>query len=170
MGPAYPAPPPRETGDQPHFEGTVVVGGADLAAEDWGADPYELGTGDDAPYIEDDVLILTLSCSGGGARHDFTLATNGHFLESHPVQLNNVVVWQIVAQGPLCINDRFCNGQLSLFDMLDLFPFPFQEHRCQSNGTSSPFLPIFLFFLFCRGLLAHAWLPSGFLIEAIIYA
>ena len=74
--------------DLPPFTGAVVVNDANLAVEHWGDDPYELGTGDDAPVLEGDILTLTLSYSGGCARHDFTLVTAGYFLESNPVQLN----------------------------------------------------------------------------------
>ena len=79
---------PRETDGRPPFEGTIVIGGADQSMDPWESDPYELGSGEDAPFIENDVLTLTLSYSGGCARHDFTIFTSSHFLESYPVQLN----------------------------------------------------------------------------------
>lgn len=52
------------------------------------SDPYELEIdGDDKPVIENDTLTLTVSYSGGCKIHDFTLVTDGSFMESDPVQL-----------------------------------------------------------------------------------
>ena len=40
-----------------------------LAIDHWGDDVYELATGGDAPRIAEDVLTVTVSYSGGCARH-----------------------------------------------------------------------------------------------------
>ena len=77
---------------QPPFTGAVVVNDAGRAIDDWGDDPYELGTGGDAPSLAGDILTLTVSYSGGCARHDFTLVADSRFQESDPVLLNVHVV------------------------------------------------------------------------------
>ena len=79
---------PGDVGPQPPFTGAVVVNDMALAIEHWGDDVYELGSGDDAPSLEGDVLTLTVSYGGGCARHDFTLIADSRFQESDPVQLN----------------------------------------------------------------------------------
>lgn len=68
--------------------GEVVVNDANMTVDHWGDDPYTLESAGDAPALEGDTLTLTLSYSGGCARHDFTLVTAGYFLEPNPVQLN----------------------------------------------------------------------------------
>ncbi len=76
---------PSDTDDPAPLNGSVDLDGA-LTLER--SDPYELQTdGEDAPFIENDTLALTVSYSGGCERHDFTLATDGSFMESDPVQL-----------------------------------------------------------------------------------
>lgn len=78
----------RDDVDDLPLTGAVVVNDANVAVDHWGDDPYTLESDDDAPVLEGDILTLTLSYSGGCARHDFTLVTAGYFLESNPVQLN----------------------------------------------------------------------------------
>lgn len=69
--------------------GEVVIDDLDGSAERWGDDVYELHTaGDEAPAIENDTLTLTVSYSGGCARHDFTLVADDAFRDSAPVQLD----------------------------------------------------------------------------------
>lgn len=80
---------PADTDDRPPAQGVVVINDnvdRDIALKE--SDPYELETdGDRAPVIENDTLILTVSYSGGCEAHDFTLVTDGGFMESDPVQL-----------------------------------------------------------------------------------
>ena len=80
---------PADTDDHPPEEGSVVVNedvdGATALRE---SDAYELETdGDHEPVIENDTLTLTVSYGGGCETHDFTLVTDGRFMESDPVQL-----------------------------------------------------------------------------------
>ena len=81
---------PADTDDRP-LDGLVDIDDdVDTATALRESDPYELDLdidGDHAPAIENDTLILTISYSGGCASHDFTLVTNGRFMESDPVQL-----------------------------------------------------------------------------------
>ena len=78
---------PADTDDHRPFEGSVLIDDdVDGALQE--SDPYQLHIdGDNAPVIENGTLILTISYSGGCASHDFTLVTNGNFMESDPVQL-----------------------------------------------------------------------------------
>lgn len=79
--------PPADTDDRP-LEGSVVINDVvrTVALEE--SDAYELEIdGDHAPVIENDTLILTVSYGGGCETHDFTLVTDGSFMESDPVQL-----------------------------------------------------------------------------------
>ncbi len=78
---------PADTDDHP-LKGSVVIDDVDRAIALQESDAYELEIdGDHAPVIENDALILTVSYSGGCEIHDFTLVTDGSFLESGPVQL-----------------------------------------------------------------------------------
>ena len=79
---------PADT-DDPPFEGSVDINDdVDRAIALRESDTYELEIdGDHAPVIENDTLTITVSYSGGCARHDFTLVTDGRFMESDPVQL-----------------------------------------------------------------------------------
>ncbi len=77
----------NDTDDRGPFEGSVLIDD-DVDEALRASDPYQLGIdGDNEPVIEDDTLTLTISYSGGCASHDFTLVTNGTFMESDPVQL-----------------------------------------------------------------------------------
>lgn len=80
--------PPADTDDHP-LEGEVVIDDmhrTTIALQE--SDAYELETdGAQAPVIEDDTLTLTVSYGGGCETHDFTLVTDGSFMESDPVQL-----------------------------------------------------------------------------------
>ena len=79
---------PGDVDRQTPLVGTVVVNEAGLAIDHWGDDVYELGAGSNAPRIEEDVLTVTVSYSGGCARHDFTLVADSRFQESDPVRLD----------------------------------------------------------------------------------
>ena len=78
----------RRADRQSRLIGTVVVNDTGLAIDHWGDDVYELATGGDAPRIAEDVLTVTVSYSGGCARHDFTLVADSRFQESDPVRLD----------------------------------------------------------------------------------
>lgn len=80
---------PADTDDRHPFEGSVFIGpDVDTTCALGASDPYQLDIdGDNEPVIENDTLMLTISYSGGCALHDFTLVTNGNFMESDPVQL-----------------------------------------------------------------------------------
>ena len=67
--------------------GAIVVNDANLPAALWGDDSYKLAMDRFPPVIVDDALFLTLSYSGGCARHDFTLVADSQFRESDPVRL-----------------------------------------------------------------------------------
>ena len=92
---------PADTDDRP-LDGSVDTNDdVDTAIALQESDPYELEIdGDHAPIIENDTLILTISYSGGCEIHDFTLVTNGSFLESDPVQL--VVALTHDDNGDMC--------------------------------------------------------------------
>ncbi|MDE0206943.1 MAG: hypothetical protein OXP66_13070 [Candidatus Tectomicrobia bacterium] len=69
--------------------GDVVIDDLDTPLDHWGGDNCRLHTaGDAAPVIEDGTLTLTVSYSGGCARHDFTLVADDEFRESDPVELD----------------------------------------------------------------------------------
>ena len=77
------APPPT---------GEVVFDDLGTAPDRWGDDTYELHTaGDDAPAIEGDTLSLTVSFSGGCARHDFTLVADEPFVGRDRAQLDVIL-------------------------------------------------------------------------------
>ena len=80
---------PADTDEPLEGSGLVVINpDVDTAIALEESDPYELGIdGDHAPVIENDTLTLTISYSGGCEIHDFTLVTDGSFMESDPVQL-----------------------------------------------------------------------------------
>lgn len=79
---------PADTDDHP-LEGSVDINDdVDTAIALQESDAYELEIdGDHAPVIENDTLTLTVSYGGGCETHDFTLVTDGSFIESDPVQL-----------------------------------------------------------------------------------
>ena len=78
---------PADTVDRP-LEGLVVINDVDTAIALRESDAYELEIdGDHKPVIENDMLTLTISYSGGCEMHDFTLVTDGSFMGSDPVQL-----------------------------------------------------------------------------------
>ena len=85
---AVPSMAPADTDDRP-LQGSVFIGpDVDTDSALRTSDPYQLEIdGDHAPVFENDTLILTISYSGGCESHDFTLVTNGSFIESDPVQL-----------------------------------------------------------------------------------
>ena len=109
--------------------GEVVIADMRMAPGQWGHDAYEIGTGDDAPVIEDDTLTLTVSYSGGCEHHDFALVTSGLFLESYPVQLAVAVAHD--ANG-----DR-CEAYLTTEYEFDLTPIKtlYQEAYREAAGT-----------------------------------
>ncbi len=71
------------------FEGSVAIDDdVDRATALQESDAYELEVdGDHAPVIENDMLTLTVSYSGGCAEHVFTLVRDSNFMGSDPVQL-----------------------------------------------------------------------------------
>ena len=72
--------------------GEVVIDDLGTALDHWGDDAYELHTvGEQAPAIEDDTLTLTVSYSGGCARHDFTLVADDPFRGRDPAQLDVIL-------------------------------------------------------------------------------
>lgn len=79
--------------------GRVVVNDRNLPTDRWGDDPYELSTGD-AHAMADDTLTLTLSYSGGCARHDFTLAIDPEFVHTEPAKIGASLVHD--ANGDRC--------------------------------------------------------------------
>lgn len=79
---------PGDVDHQPPFAGMVVINDTGLAIGHWGDDVYQLARGDEAPRIVEDVLTVTVSYSGGCARHDFTLVADSQFQGSDPVRLN----------------------------------------------------------------------------------
>ena len=80
---------PGDGSDPPPLTGEVVIDDMHTPLDHWGNDDYELHTaGEAAPAIEDDTLTLTVSYSGGCARHDFTLVAHDEFRESDPVELD----------------------------------------------------------------------------------
>ena len=82
---------PADTDEPLEGLGSVFINpDADTASALSASDPYRLhidGDNEPVPVIENDTLILTISYSGSCASHDFTLVTNGRFMESDPVQL-----------------------------------------------------------------------------------
>ena len=79
--------PPADTHDRT-LSGSVVINNVDRDIALRESDAYELETdGEHEPVIENDTLTLTVSYSGGCEIHDFTLVTDGSFMESDPVQL-----------------------------------------------------------------------------------
>ncbi len=80
--------PPASTDDRTLSGSVVINDGTDKAIALQESDAYELETdGEHEPVIENDTLTLTVSYSGGCEVHDFTLVTDGSFMESDPVQL-----------------------------------------------------------------------------------
>ena len=80
--------PPASTDDRLPSGSVVINDGIDKAIALQESDAYELETdGEHKPVIENDTLTLTVSYSGGCEIHDFTLVTDGSFMESDPVQL-----------------------------------------------------------------------------------
>lgn len=78
---------PSSAYDRP-LSGSVVINDVDRDIALRESDAYELETdGEHRPVIENDTLTLTVSYSGGCETHDFTLVTDGSFMESYPVQL-----------------------------------------------------------------------------------
>ena len=83
---------PRDGPDPPALMGEVVFDDLRTALDQWGDDDYELHTaGDDAPAIEGDTLALTVSYSGGCARHDFTLVADDPFVGRDPAELDVIL-------------------------------------------------------------------------------
>ena len=70
-------------GIDPGKSGTVVFAGTEDAAQEWGADPFQLT----AATITGDTLAVSVSYGGGCRDHQFTLVASASFLESDPVQL-----------------------------------------------------------------------------------
>ena len=60
--------------------GTVVFG---FTPDAWGTDAYTIS----AATVQDDILSVDVSYSGGCETHAFTLVAEQRFLESLPVQL-----------------------------------------------------------------------------------
>ena len=88
---ADPEPPASITrgflSDPTPLAGAVAVNDANLPLAHWGDDSYALAMDRFPPVIVDDALFLTLSYSGGCARHDFTLVADSRFQGSDPVRL-----------------------------------------------------------------------------------
>ncbi len=77
------------------------------------SDLYQLQIeGDHAPAIENDTLTFTASYSGGCETHDFTLVTDGIFLESDPVQLDVTLMHDA--------NNDLCEAYLTRPHVVDL--------------------------------------------------
>ena len=70
-------------GMDPGQSGILAFAGTEDAAEEWGADRFQLT----AATITGDTLAVTVSYSGGCQDHQFTLVASASFLESDPVQL-----------------------------------------------------------------------------------
>ncbi len=86
---------PGKDGD-PGKPGTLVFAESPDAAEEWGADRFQLS----AASITGDTLAVTVSYSGGCQVHQFTLVASDSFLESDPVQLEVALAHN--ANGDLC--------------------------------------------------------------------
>ena len=67
-------------GDDVGKIGTVVFG---FTTDAWGTDAYTIN----AATVQDDILSIDVSYSGGCETHTFTLVAEERFLESFPVQL-----------------------------------------------------------------------------------
>lgn len=120
---------PADT-DEP-LEGSVLIDD-DVDEALRASDPYQLHIdGDNEPVIENDTLTLTISYSGGCASHDFTLVTNGRFMESDPVQL--VVALTHDNNGDTC--EAYPTRRYS-FD-LEPIKTRYQEAYGTNEGSSS---------------------------------
>ena len=65
---------PGDVTDQPPYPGAVVFNDALVPPDQWGSDDYDIRTGGDhEPFIEEDLLTVTLSYGGGCEAHDVTL-------------------------------------------------------------------------------------------------
>ena len=83
-------------GMDPGQSGILAFAGTEDAAEEWGADRFQLT----AATITGDTLAVTVSYSGGCENHQFTLVASASFLESDPVQLEVALAHN--ANGDLC--------------------------------------------------------------------
>ena len=120
---------PADTDDRRPLEGSVLIDDdVDGALQE--SDEYELKIdGDHAPVIENGTLILTISYSGGCASHDFTLVTNGNFMESDPVQL-------VVALTHNA-NDDTCQAYSTERYSFDLEPIRTRYQEAYGTGEGS---------------------------------
>lgn len=121
---------PDDVVDPSPFTGEVVVNDTGMAIDQWGADDYEIATGDgEAPIIEDDTLILTVSYGGGCETHDFTLVASAVFMESYPVQLGASLAHDA--------NGDMCEAYLTAEYEFDLTPIKtlYQEAYREDTGT-----------------------------------
>ncbi len=118
------------TDDRP-LDGSVVINdNVDRVIALQKSDAYELETdGAHAPVIENDTLSLTVSYGGGCEAHDFTLVTDGSFMESDPVQLAVTLTHNA--------NDDPCEAYLTDRYVFDLAPIKtrYQEAYGTDEGS-----------------------------------
>ena len=80
------------------FENRQNRWGRDPRKKTWGTDAYVVNT---PPVINEDVLTLNVSYSGGCKAHNFTLVvTSGVFRESNPAELQAIIAHN--ANGDTC--------------------------------------------------------------------
>jgi hypothetical protein len=100
---------------------------------------FENATRDDFSFInvflENDLLYLKISYSGGCVSHDFSLIGSGEFLESYPVQSSIVLSHED--------NDDNCDSIIT--DTLVFYLTPLKELYFESYVESSGTISIFLF-------------------------
>ena len=73
--------------ERPSLTGRVALPRTDPEA--CGNDPFTVETAaDQAPFIDQDMLTVTVSYTGGCREHAFTLVPGDVFLESYPVKFN----------------------------------------------------------------------------------
>ncbi len=120
---------PSDMDDRPQLMGEVVINDMNVALDHWGSDTYKIETGADAPVIEDDMLTLTVSYSGGCASHDFTLVADDEFRE----ELDSVYLEVSVAHNA---NGDSCEAYLTEAYDFDLEPIKmlYQETYEEDTG------------------------------------
>lgn len=119
---------PSDTDDRP-LKGSVVINDVDRDIALQQSDAYELEIdGDRAPVIENNTLTLTVSYSGGCKTHDFTLVTDGSFMESDPVQLAVILTHDA--------NDDPCEAYLTgpyVFDLASIRTLYQEAYRTEEG-------------------------------------
>ncbi|MCG9129501.1 hypothetical protein JT359_18080 [Candidatus Poribacteria bacterium] len=104
------------------YIGKVVIGEMD---KKYGDDPFKLNSA----MIQDDLLKVSVSYSGGCKSHEFTLVASDEFLESDPVQLMASIVHDD--------NDDSCEAYPTEDYYFDLTPIKtmYQKAYRQDAGT-----------------------------------